>query len=408
MRDQIREGMSMALLAVLPLAALSPARAQQAGGLRTFGSANTFALTQICTALRAGPTPGLGPNLASVCNAANASGQSLDVSGAGIITATPMSTTQREESREAEIAEAEAKGSGGSADSQVYRLANNLNLFVATGGDSVIHRASAFEEPYHGADGSLVVGAGVHPVSWLTYGVGFDYRTLHGSFEDLGGFRVTTYRPFLFASVAPFDGAFIDIEFGYARMNNTRNRGATVALQPVGPILRGIATGTPGENAYNGSILAGYDWRFGRLSAGPRIGVNAGHYAVNGYTEAGQTGLELRYASVDQNSLQSVIGMAANLVIATDFAVVLPGVSASWVHEFEAYPRLIRAQFVEAPGSSPFSFSSERPAADFGVLGLNVTAVLPSRLRAFAEFSTVAGNGHYESYGGRLGVAYAF
>ncbi len=411
-RDQIREAVSMALIAALPLmpmAALSPARAQQAAGPTTFGTANTLALTQICTALRAGPTPGLGPNLASVCTRANASGQGLDVSGAGIITATPSSTTQREQSKEAEIREAEEKGSGGSADSQAYRLAGNISLFVAAGGDSVIHRASGFEEPYHGSDASFVVGAGAHPVNWLTYGVGFDYRYLQGNFEDLGGFHVTTYRPFLYASFVPFDGAFIDTEIGYARFDNTRNRGANVVLQPSGTTLsRGIATGTPGENAYDGSILAGYDRRFGMLSVGPRIGVNAGHYAVAGYTETGQTGLELRYGSVDQNSLQSVVGAAANLVIATDAAIVLPGVSASWVHEFEAYPRLIHAQFVQAPGSPSFSFSSERPAADFGVLELHVTAILPSRLRAFADFSTVAGNGHYESYGGTLGVAYAF
>jgi uncharacterized protein YhjY with autotransporter beta-barrel domain len=402
-RDPIRKGMGVALLTLLPFVMLRPARAQV--DPRTFNGANTITLIHICS----GSLAGLGLHITAICAGAKGNIQNLDVSGAGIITATPLSTTQRQQSKEEEIAEAEARGSGGSADSQVFRLANNLNRFVATGGDSVTHRTDGFEEGYHGADGSVVVGLGAHPASWLTYGVGFNYRTLHGSFDDrLGGFHVTTYRPFLFASFAPFDGAFIDTEIGYARMSNTRNRGPIAALQPIGTILaRGIVTGTPGENAYEGSILAGYDWRLGRLSLGPRIGLNAGHFAVDGYTEAGQTGLELRYGSVDQNSLQSVIGAAANIVIATDFAIVLPGITASWVHEFEAYQRLIHAQFVEAPGV-PFTFYSEKPASDFGVLGVHVTAVLSNRLRAFADFSRVVGNGRYESYGGTLGVAYAF
>jgi hypothetical protein len=125
-------------------------------------------------------------------------------------------------------------------------------------------------------------------VDWLSYGAGFTYQYLDGNFVDRGGFRVDSYNPFLFATFLPFDGAFIDTSLGYTRLSNERRRGANVALLPTTPTLSGgIATGTPGENAYTGSVQAGYDRQSGILTIGPRLGLTASTWRVDPYTESG-------------------------------------------------------------------------------------------------------------------------
>jgi outer membrane autotransporter protein len=252
----------------------------------------------------------------------------------------------------------------------------------------------------------MTAAIGMHPVSWLIYGLGFTYQHYAGEFEDFGDFRTDTYRPFLFASVTPADDVFIDATLTYARLDNTRNRAATSTATDGRLLARGIASGSPGENAYTGSILIGYDRQFGNVTVGPRVGFAAGYWNVEGYQESGTTGLELRYQSVDQISLQSTLGAAASVVFPSEFGAVLSTVTAGWVHEFAAYPRLIYAQFAQAPNSSFFTFSSQKPAADFGVVGINLSAVLPGGARPYASFGTILGNGVYQSYGGMIGVIF--
>jgi hypothetical protein len=102
------------------------------------------------------------------------------------------------------------------------------------------------------------------------------------------------------------------------------------------------------------------------------------------------------------------VGAAASVVIATGFGAVLPTLTASWIHEFEAYARPVHARFVEAPAFGSFSYNTETPSGDYAVLAFHVAAALPGKLRPFLDIRTILGNGHYESYGGTLGVTYAW
>ncbi len=384
--------------------AADPAVAQQ----QTFNNANTLQLNNvICSGPAGGAGPGLGPNLAAICAARARAGVPLDVSGAGIISSVPPSTEQRQQQRDQELAEAEEKGSGGSADMQRFRLFGDTSLALSIGADSVVHPSNAYEEPFHASSSAVTVAVNTHPLSWLNYGLGFTYQHYAGSFEDLGGFNINTYRPFLFATVTPANGMFIDATLAYARIGNTRDRGANVMLGNT-MVSRGIAAGTPGENGYTGSILSGYDRQFGRLTIGPRLGFNVGTWNMPAYQETGNTGLELRYQAVTQSSLQSTLGGAASMVFPTAFGAVVSTVTAGWVHEFEAYSQLIHAQFVQAPGSPFFTYSSQKPAANYGVLAITVSTALPGGARPYATFGTLLGNGVYQSYGGMVGVTFGW
>jgi hypothetical protein len=399
-----RAALTVAGVVILVTSAGAPALAQQ-----TFNNANSLQLNNVICGSHAGTgLAGLGPNLAAICaRRAAAGGAFVNITGPGVISAVPPSTEQRQRRQGEEIAEAEEKGSGGSADVQRFGLFGDTTLALSTGADAIVHPNNPYEVTYHGSTAWMTVAIGTRPVSWLAYGVGFTYQHVTGHFADGGGFLMDTYRPFLLASLTPTDGVFIDANLAYARIGNTGNRPASATLSSVASSLAGgIATGTPEENGYTGSILAGYDQQFGNLTIGPRLGFNAGYWNVDGYQESGTTGLELHYKSADQTSLQSTLGGAASIVVPTTFGAVLSTITASWVHEFEAYPHLIYAQFGQAPGSPFFTFSTQKPAADFGVLGIRLSAVLPGGARPYASFGTIMGNGVYQSYGGMVGVTF--
>jgi uncharacterized protein YhjY with autotransporter beta-barrel domain len=388
----------LALRAMLAASAIILATVAPAGAQQTFNDANTNQLrTNICN------TPGLGPNLGALCGRGGAGSA---VTGPGVLSAVSPSTAERHMLEAKAIADAEETPSGGSADVQRVRLFGDTTLALSAGADSVVQALNPFETPYHATASQVTAAIGTHPVSWLTYGLGFTYQHVAGDFQDFGDFRVDTYQPFLFASVTPIDGVFIDATLAYSSIGNTRNRAATATASNGNALQSGIASGAPGENGYTGAILFGYDKQFGNFTVGPRVGFNAGYWNIDGYQESGTTGLELRYQSMDQTSLHSTLGAAASVVVPTTFGAVLSTVTASWVHEFEAYPRLIYAQFAEAPNSSIFTFSSQKPAADFGILGITVSAALPGGARPYASFGTLLGNGVYQSYGGMVGVTF--
>jgi outer membrane autotransporter protein len=230
------------------------------------------------------------------------------------------------------------------------------------------------------------------------------------TFEDLGGFWINAYRPFLFASAVPFDGAFIDGDLGYGRLDSTRNRGSAVALNPsLGAFLaRGIVTGSPETDEFSGAVRAGYDTRIGPLNVGPRAGLRAATWNQGEYSESGTTGLQLSYQSADQSSVQSTLGVSASVVVETRWGALLPQIEIDWVHEFLTTQPRITSRFIEAPASAGFSYRAQKPAANFATLDVQAVLAVRGRLRPYVDFGTLLGNGNYQSYGGVIGINCAF
>jgi outer membrane autotransporter protein len=125
---------------------------------------------------------------------------------------------------------------------------------------------------------------------------------------------------------------------------------------------------------------------------------------MDSYHENSKTGLELRYNSQHQTSIQTTLGLSASSAHSFTFGVLVPQVTASWVHEFDNDSRTIKSQFVQAPTSAGFSFQTERPERDWAVIDVGVSLVMQNGIQAFANFSTVQGNQNFESYGGNMGI----
>src|SRR5512132_80471 len=83
---------------------------------------------------------------------------------------------------------------------------------------------------------------------------------------------------------------------------------------------------------------------------------------------------DLSFATAeDESSLQSSLGALATMAISTQFGVLLPQVSASWVHDYDVGGRNIDASFVVDPTDSKFKFKREPVAENFANIGVGIS-----------------------------------
>jgi uncharacterized protein YhjY with autotransporter beta-barrel domain len=301
---------------------------------------------------------------------------------------------------------------GGAAPEIVVSPAQGLSLFVSAGAFALNHHNNRFEDGYEAQLPTVTVGADYWITPRLLTGVAFNYTNFDGTYDDGGGFDKDIFAPTLYATLLPFQGAFVNAVLGYARSENSNTRKVVLPPDlendPTGEPFIGHTSADNSENQYSGGLLAGYDHPVGNFTIGPRLGIAFNNSEVDTFEEEGDTGLELRYSGLDQTSVQSSLGAAATVAIAIPNGVLLPQASVAWVHEYANDARNIDARFVEASPSPEFSFQRERPARDWANIALGVSASFANGLQPFVQFATVQGNDNFVSYGGTAGLRFSF
>lgn len=290
----------------------------------------------------------------------------------------------------------------GATPGAVFALAPGLSAYLAAGATSLTHFNNRYEDGYHAIVPEATAGIDYLITPWMLVGLGFSYSNINASYDDGGDFHTNSYGPLLYATVLPFKKAFINATLGYTWQDNSNERLADPSLGASGAISADYDT-----NVYSGSILGGYDFSFGRLTVGPRLGASFAHWQTDNFSERGDTGLELSYSGLDQTSVQTTLGAQGYVVVETSFGYLVPQMSVAWVHEYANDARNIQAFFVEASPSPVFTFKQEKPARNWANIGVGVTAMLPNGLQPFAQFATMQGNDNFATYGGIAGVRFS-
>jgi uncharacterized protein YhjY with autotransporter beta-barrel domain len=299
----------------------------------------------------------------------------------------------------------------------VFGPQDRLGVFVSAGAYAVNHDENRFEDGYEAQLPTVTAGADYRVTPWLTAGLALNYANFDGTYDNGGGFNKNIFGPQLYATVAAFQRAFIDVVLGYARHENYNKRrvgvldfsadGTPNEIIPK-PRLIGQASANYSGNQYTASLAAGYDHPVSEFTVGPRLGLYVDHRQTDGYEEQGDTGLELRYGSLDRTLIQSSVGGRIAAALETGIGVVVPQVSAVWVHEFADDSRNIRAEYVDVEPSPSFTFNREAPDANWMVIGVGASALLNNGWQAFVQFSTVQGHENFVTYGGTAGVRLSF
>ena len=377
------------------IAAIAVAATVGAASAATFRQANRQGFTTACFFARG------GTNLETACTQDVPSADTATASDPiGSFTAPSAALAVQERLRTAR--EALQKQGGGASSDEVVSLGQGLSVFASAGAEALNHFNNRYEDGSNSTIPSVTAGADYQITPWLVAGLAFNYFNFNGEYDDGGHFNTNSFGPIAYLSFLPFDGAFADVTLGYARKDYFRDRHAVIERDG-GPPVDGHATGGNGGNEYSTSLLLGYDYPIENFTIGPRLGLNYIATQIDDYREHGNSGLELRYSGQDTSSLQSSLGAVATAAISTQFGVLLPQVSASWVHDYDVSGRNIDASFVDA-AAPKFKFKREPVAPNFANIGVGVSALLPNNWQPFVNFKTIQGNENLVSYGGTAGL----
>jgi uncharacterized protein YhjY with autotransporter beta-barrel domain len=310
----------------------------------------------------------------------------------------------------AQDGQAQLPPAGGASPEIILGPAQRLSVFVSAGAFALNHHNNRFEDGYEAQLPTVTAGADYWLTPRLLAGAAFNYTNFDGTYDDGGGFDKDIFAPALYATFLPFDGAFVNAVLGYARNEASNDRKVVLPPDEVQGAFAftGHTSADYAENQYAAGLQAGYDHPLGNFTIGPRLGFAFNYSEIDSFEEKGDTGLELRYSSLDQTSVQSSLGLAATLAIAIPNGVLLPQAGVAWVHEYANDARNIDARFVDAPGSPTFTFQRERPARDWANLALGASASFANGMQPFVQFVTVQGNENVVSYGGTAGLRYSF
>lgn len=303
-----------------------------------------------------------------------------------------------------EAARSEQESVSQTSGKAVSELAPGWNLFLSGEYEKLDRDVTNFEDGYDSDVLRFTVGSDYRMSDKATAGMAITYTTHDGDLDAGGDFENQAYSFILFGSYQPNEKMFLQGTAGYGYREYDRTRTVSVVLTDVNPIGPGSARGEYEGSEFSTGLLLGYDHTAGGFTIGPRLGLDWIYTQFDGYTEQGDTGLELVFEDTDETSLQSRLGVAASLAVTTGIGVLLPQVSVDWVHEFANDQRRQGFSFSDDAVGVAFSFQDEAPDRDFFEWAVGVSAVLPNGWLPFAQFRGLTGHDYLDSYAGTVGL----
>jgi hypothetical protein len=256
-----------------------------------------------------------------------------------------------------------------------------------------------------------------------------------GEFSDDGG----KLGAFLGAR---FGGGFADVALQYSRRSYDYRRNlctietAAGAIEPSATSRSGFKSGTQDiDDVFAGSIFgdtrlrewsvsarAGYNFGDERLLWGPRLSLTYARSKIDAFIERGRTsvthtvlsalgdietnrapgdptGLELAFDAQSRTSLQSELQLVAAHRFELPSATIIPRISASWIHEFEAERERVAVRLAQDLRPEPvrFSFTTDSADKDKGVIALGFTALRGARFAADVEIAHLLADDRFDS-----------
>ena len=264
-----------------------------------------------------------------------------------------------------------------------------------------------FESGYYSDTAGLTIGGDYRVSDQFLVGGAFNYNREMGDFAGAsGGFDVDTYGPMLYASIQPFANAFIDLAAGVSAKDYYLSR--LVFLNFTGRGAGGRIKSDTDGTEWKASVSTGYDFVFGRVTVGPRLGVNLRHNRIDEFEERGDTGLEIAFEDQHRTSLTSVAGLYGSVAISTGFGVLVPQANFEYLHEFLDDQRVLGFSFVGDPARTRFTYRTDEPDRDYFTVGAGAVLALPNGWSPYLNYRALVGYSDRSSHTVSLGLRVSF
>jgi outer membrane lipase/esterase len=297
-----------------------------------------------------------------------------------------------------------AKAPGASADYDI-ELAD-FRVFGSAGVESLDRDETKFEAGYDSSIGRAVGGVAYSISPAWEAGLGGEYLRQEGDFNAGGNLDTTAYGIFGFVSILPIAGLRVTLMGEYLRSRLERSDFVEFDTEEVH--IDGNIKSRYNGDAIRMSGLVSYLKFVDRFFFEPFAAIDWARFEYESYSQKGDTGIELNLERDDQTSLVSTVGLSVGLGFQHGSVGFYPSVTAAWKHEFEDDQRRINVSFVDDDRGKRFSFETQPPDRDYGVVSTSLVAVLPNGIQPYAVAQALVGNSLFDSYGVTIGVSYAF
>jgi uncharacterized protein YhjY with autotransporter beta-barrel domain len=290
-----------------------------------------------------------------------------------------------------------AGAGGASQDSVSYE---GLGIFVSADYQHKDKEQTNFEMGFKSDSYGPTIGVDYQLGTAGVIGGAFDFAHTDGEFDsNFGDFNIDTFTAVFYGSYYPTDQSFIDAALGFGHKDYE-----TEHADPGGTDNE-VDSDTTGFE-FAADVTGGYDFNFGSVTVGPRVGIHYKRTALDGFTETGDVAAELfTYRDQVEDSLTGTVGVQASMAFSTGFGVVVPQVNAEYVREF--LDDRERHTVIDDGGNAG-TFVTDQPDRNHFNLGAGVVVVLPDGISPFLNYEVEVANYLEETHTLTAGVRLGF
>ncbi len=289
-------------------------------------------------------------------------------------------------------------------------LTKNWGLFFTAEAETLDRDATELEGGYDSNRHRFIFGSTYRFSTKSAVSLAIDLNEHEGDYDNGDGeFDTSSQGLRLLGSFRPTNNTFINILAGYDDISTERTRTSSLSYLEVGiPIASysGAPTADYDYNQYAISIDGGYDFQTGKYTFTPTVGLSWSNIDYGTYSEAGNSGFELTYYDVEDESLQSTIGLITTTSFGTSFGAINPQLGIVWHHEFEDDQDRTEVSFTGDTFNKRFSYETDAPDSDFFNLSVGAVLLFKNGLQGFVNVQTLLGHEYYDNTIASLGLRY--
>jgi len=206
---------------------------------------------------------------------------------------------------------------------------------------------------------------------------------LDGDTITLSGYALYRFTQALYASGL--------VSYSHIDYKSVRNVVYTEANNV--PVSRSARAETDAHQL-SASLNSGYELVHNNISYGPTIRATYIKQDVNGFTETGAAGLNLKFDDQESESLTLGVGAQASTTMSQDFGILIPYVRGEWEHEFENDAQIVGVRFANdtvTAAAFPITVLANARDKNRGRLGAGVAAQFANGWSGFVDYETVVG-----------------
>lgn len=303
---------------------------------------------------------------------------------------------------------------GGAGDDEAGSGFSRLGVFVSgrigAGERDRTDNVEGFEYDITG----LTVGVDYRFTDQLILGGALGYsRTDTDIDADRGTLDADSYALTLFGSWYR-DNLFIDGSLSYGRGDYDQERRLRYTLPDRAEVDQTFFSSFDGDQ-FGLDISAGYEIRRDALTLIPGARLQYIRADVDGYRENRSSSPDLDGSGwaveIDEQRFKSLnfgLGGQANYAIGQSWGVLLPFVSAEWVHEFEDNDDAVTGRFVGDPSGTGFVIPVDGSDSNYFNVGVGVSAQFTNGTAGFIDYRRILGYDEVDHYTINAGLRFEF